>query len=211
MVMEVVSWSQIKSECDGYRAGFVKIFRKYETSPTDALDARGRAIKVSQASFAEHLGIDASTFKRWVKHVEKGAALSGRSDSMDGGPSRTGQLGRQAAKSPDVPIDAKVGMLDDLTSDREVMKQWQNKRAPVVSKSDAKAAKALAAAVVQPLVEAATKLQVPMWLDQLEAMTKGVTEGGLPVATLDKIIKAGNELVQEAEVQKFGAGIEVTG
>jgi hypothetical protein len=61
-----VQWSQIEAECDGYREGFVAIYRKYEGFPTDEKDGQGRTVNVTVRSFAEHVGIPERTFRRWV-------------------------------------------------------------------------------------------------------------------------------------------------
>ncbi len=40
------------------------------------------------------------------------------------------------------------------------------------------------------------------WLDQLEAMTQGISEGGLPVETLDKLAAAARAVIQACERSK---------
>lgn len=68
----MVTWDQIVAECDGYRAGFVAVFRKYEGEPTDERDAYNRVVKVTAPSFARHAGIADATFRDWLR--EKGAS-----------------------------------------------------------------------------------------------------------------------------------------
>lgn len=75
-----VQWSQIEAECDGYREGFVAIYRKYEGMPTDEKDAQGKTIRVTQASFARHMKIPESTFKNWMKRTKTTAAAVSKRD-----------------------------------------------------------------------------------------------------------------------------------
>lgn len=58
--MEPIQWSAIVAECGNYKAGFVAVFRKYEGEATDD------GTKVSQRTFADHMGIPRETFRRWV-------------------------------------------------------------------------------------------------------------------------------------------------
>jgi hypothetical protein len=53
--VDFVTWDQITAECDGYRAGIVAVFRKYEGMPTDKKDSQGRPIVVSANSFAGYV------------------------------------------------------------------------------------------------------------------------------------------------------------
>jgi hypothetical protein len=151
----MVTWDQIAAECDGYRAGFVAVFRAYEGMPTDETDAYGRVVKVTVTSFAEHVGIPRQTFQRWIKGGADGARVG---HDLRGSVTRSGQIGRQIAKSPSVDIEDKVGMLRDLMSDKEVLRAWREQREPIVSNADAKAAEAWASAITAPLVEAADRL-----------------------------------------------------
>jgi hypothetical protein len=104
----MVTWDRITAECDGFRAGFVAIFRKYEGQPTDAKDAYGRPVKVTKASFAERvLKITPQAFGHWIRKTEEGSTRVYPSP----GTTRSGQMGRQIAKSPTTAVDDKVGML----------------------------------------------------------------------------------------------------
>jgi transposase-like protein len=85
----MVTWDEITAECDGYRAGFVAVFRMYDGQPTDEKDAQGRTVKVTATSFARHVGVEESTFRRWVKTS---------SSSGTGYPSDT-EAGARAARS----------------------------------------------------------------------------------------------------------------
>src|SRR5215468_329227 len=68
-VRDMVAWCDIIAECGNYKTGFVATFRRYEGEPTDERDARGRVVKVTRTSFAEHMGIPVNTFHRWVQYV----------------------------------------------------------------------------------------------------------------------------------------------
>jgi hypothetical protein len=61
----VIKWSQIEAETEGYREGFVAVFRKYEGQETDERDESNRVVKVTMASFARHMGIPQRTFFDW--------------------------------------------------------------------------------------------------------------------------------------------------
>lgn len=69
-----VKWKEIEAEADGYKAGFVSLYQKYEGMPTDKV-VRGKVVMVTERSFADHFGIDPETFRRWVK-VATDAAYS---------------------------------------------------------------------------------------------------------------------------------------
>lgn len=77
--MASIRWADIEAECGGYREGFVAIFRKYEGQATDERTAQGHVVKVTRTSFADHMGINPSTFHRWVKATDLG--VPARSDS----------------------------------------------------------------------------------------------------------------------------------
>lgn len=199
---EVVRWSTIEAECDGFRSGFVAVFHKYEGMPTDKSDAHGRPVKVTRRSFAEHVGVSESAFGRWVKKNP-----SGRPASAAKGPARSGQVGRQIAKSPTVSTDDKVGMLTDLLSDKKVLRQYREQRAPNVSESDAKAAQAIAKAITDPIAKATLPLTVPMWLDWLRTMTDTLAEHEFPETEVRQMRRALNKLDNEITVQEFRLGL----
>lgn len=66
MTDTAISWSQIEAECGDYRAGFVATFRKYEGRDTDEIAGNGQIVKVTVASFARHIGVAETTFRRWL-------------------------------------------------------------------------------------------------------------------------------------------------
>lgn len=197
----MITWDAITAECDGYRAGFVAVFRKYEGEPTDERDAQGRTVKVTLSSFAEHVGIPRQTFDRWVKNAKRSVTSSQR-DRMEG------RLGRRVAKNPNVAVEDKVGMLGDLMSDPKVLRAYREQQAPTVSEADAKAAAAFAKAVTDPIARSASKLQVPMWLDQLRTMRDVLDEYEFDADEIAALDRAVRKLADEIEVQKFRLGLE---
>jgi hypothetical protein len=80
--MASVKWVEIKAECGDYRAGFVATFKKYEGQATDEKDKRGRAVIVTAASFARHMGIPRQTFEEWIAK-DQGAAGRHRGGNRD--------------------------------------------------------------------------------------------------------------------------------
>lgn len=74
----MICWSEIEAEAGGFREGLVTVFRKYEGMTTDEVDGQGRAVKVSQSSFARHMGINEKTFQEWVRKAS--GRLAARSE-----------------------------------------------------------------------------------------------------------------------------------
>jgi hypothetical protein len=206
---KAVKWSDIKEECDGYRNGFVAVFRKYEGQDTDKKDKQGRTIKVSANSFAElAVGVTDSTFKRWIKNAETGAPLSGRPASGPTGTARSGQVGRQIAKSPKVSTEDKLGMLKDLVSDKAVLKAYREERAPTPpTPAEAKANRAVVDAFAHKINQSAVDLAVPMWLDWLKEITTNLAEYDFDEMTVGKLARAARKLMDEVEVQQFRLGL----
>ncbi len=197
--MDTITWDQITAECDGYRAGFVAVFRKYEGQPTDEKDGAGRVVKVTSDAFARHVGIPRSTFQQWVR--------SRPTTARPTGPARTGQMARQAVKSETVPVEDKVGMLSDLMSDPKVIRAYREQRAPKVTEADAKAASAMAKALTDPIARGASKLQVPMWLDQLRTIREVLSEYEFDEDEVSQLDRAVQKVADEILVQKFRLGL----
>lgn len=65
----MIKWSDIKEEFEDlegdFRARVVALFKRYEGMETDEV-VRGKPVKVSQKSFAAHMGIPRQTFDRWA-------------------------------------------------------------------------------------------------------------------------------------------------
>jgi hypothetical protein len=201
-----VQWAQIEAECDGYRAGFVAVFRKYEGQSTDEKDAQGRIVKVTASSFALHMGVAITTFKGWMKQID-GVRRSGLQPSQTPATTRTGQMGRQIAKSPTTTVDDKVGMLEDLISDKKVLKAYREKRAPDVSEHDAKAAEAAAEAFAHTVGQSFTGLEVPMWINEIKDITKTLSEYEYDEDTITKLAQVVRKLMDEIEIQQFRLGL----
>jgi hypothetical protein len=193
------------AECDGYRTGFVAVFRKYEGLTTDEDDPQGRPLTVSRVTFSRHLGISEAAFRRWIAAAEAPSSAPTRA-----GGARSGQMARQAIKSERVPVEDKVGMLSDLMSDPKVLRAYREQRAPQVSEADAKAASAIAKALTDPIARSATKLQLPMWLDQLRTIKEVLSEYEFDENEIAQLERALRKVQDELEVQKFRLGIGAT-
>lgn len=102
-----VAWSQIEAECEGYRAGFVATFRKYEGLETDERDGRGAIVKVTVESFARHTGIPPATFRAWVRNANA-------TTSVTIGPSTKQRAGWETRRlSP----EERAELVDELIND----------------------------------------------------------------------------------------------
>lgn len=70
----VIQWSTIDSEVEefqnGYRSGFVSIFKKYEGMETDERGPQNKIIVVNKHNFSERYGIAYSTFTDWIRKEE---------------------------------------------------------------------------------------------------------------------------------------------
>lgn len=203
---DIIRWDQIEAECGGFRAGFVATFRKYEGMPTDEKDAQGRTVKVTSGAFARHCGISFNTFKSWISDQHRAERALARAGSGPG-VTRTGQMARQAVKSEKVAVEDKVGMLNDLMSDPKVVKQWREQRTPVVTEADAKAARAVARAVVEPILQASVKAQVPLFVDQLKAMAADLAEWDYEADDIRTLGREVRKVLAEVEVQEFRLGL----
>lgn len=126
----MIRWTEIEAECDGYREGFVAIFRKYEGQPTDEKDAQGRTVKVSQSSFARHAGIPESTFKDWVKQAggarppvprrDSQYAADGRRIAENASPETKAKLAAELVKDPEI-VGAVAEALSQSPAGRDEM------------------------------------------------------------------------------------------
>lgn len=97
--MTDVSWTDIIAECGNYKEGFVATFRKYEGQLTDEKDTRGRPIPVTAPSFARHMGINESVFRKWVKSSVEGHSPAPRPVSW-----QTRDVTRTATQTPDAVV-----------------------------------------------------------------------------------------------------------
>lgn len=215
-LMEPIRWADIEAECGGYRAGFVAVFRKYEGRPTDKKDGQGRTVKVTQRSFAEHFGISSSSFARWVRQTSH-AGTPGDYREGKPGKTRTGQIARQAVKSDKVAIEDKVGMLDDLLSDKTVTREWREARAKRhgidTSKAGRKARDARGAAATADLRKAMGALSAFGLVCTIEAaadMLEELTAEGIAAGDMRKIRAAFDRLggcIVVAEADQLTRGV----
>lgn len=202
----MVTWERIEAECDGYREGFVAVYRKYEGESTDEKDRQGRTVKVTVKSFARHSGIPESTFGGWARKSKRATGVRANEGP---GTSRTGQILRQTVKSPVVSTEDKVGALGDLLSDPKVLKAYRERRTPKVTPEQVKHAEAVVDAFTAPLMESAGHLMIPMWIDHLNDIADGLGDLDLGGEDFRKIEKALKRVNDELEVQKFRLGLEV--
>jgi hypothetical protein len=159
----MITWAEIETECGDYKAGFVAAFRKYEGQPTDEKDAYNRTVKVTVESFARHVGIDGSTFRRWVKMA---GSMSTISD-----PKRPAIRARSMVRNdPQAVVDA---IMEAPEETREaIFHEVKQRRAGIdTSPANRKAAEAFAAEAVAPLKRAVTGLAVATIADALDATT----------------------------------------
>jgi transposase-like protein len=73
-VTDIVSWAEIDGKCGSYKENFVAVYREYQGRLTDEIGEDGRRVKVTQKSFARHLGIGETTFSEWIRRFDGAAA-----------------------------------------------------------------------------------------------------------------------------------------
>jgi hypothetical protein len=74
----MITWAEIEAEAEasGYRERLVAVFRKYENEETDERDKYNRPVRVTVASFADHMGVPRTTFQYWEKMVSRVGTIS---------------------------------------------------------------------------------------------------------------------------------------
>jgi len=167
----MVAWADIVAECGNYKDGFVAVFRRYEGETTDEKDGRGAWLKVSQNSFADHMGIARETFKRWVRNFDDPARLG-----PDQKATRTEVSHRNVVKNMaksnaqatvDSIMDAGTGAAD------QVFHELKLRRAGVdTSKANQKAANAFAHAQTEPIRRAVASTYVALCVQALKEATE---------------------------------------
>jgi hypothetical protein len=186
--MNVISWSAIDLECGNYKDGFVAVFRKYESMPTDQKDASGRTIKVTVTSFTRHFGLDANAFRRWVRD---GAAAPRPPHVQE-------RQIRDTARSvvrrrPDAVVDA---IMEAPTSRQdEIYHELKLRRAGVdTSEANRKASVAKAHQQVEPIRRALASTELPLCIGALqeakEHLQNMITQGALDDDAMAKITAA---------------------
>jgi hypothetical protein len=189
----MISWNDIAAECGNYKSGFVAVFRKYEGQSTDEHDAYGRVVKVTQASFARHIGIDPSTFGRWVKQEMGGTlqSISGREERTAA--SHANVIKNMARKNPAALLDAiesaGVGASD------QVFHEHKLRRAGIdTSKAARKAAEAAAHHQTEPIRRAMATADVALCVaalrDATEHLRTAIEAGALDGDAITEIAAA---------------------
>lgn len=175
-------------------------------SPAEALTELRKAKRNDEHLRPFHTRL---TGKAWSPNATHDTHVGGERPSR---PTRTGQDIRQAVKAADdddvdVTIEDKLGLLKDLMSDKKLVRAYREQEAPDVSESDAKAAVAFAAAITAPLAQSAAHLQLPMWLDQLKAITNELSQWEFTEDEVRQLRRAITKLSNEIEVQEFRLGL----
>jgi hypothetical protein len=160
----VITWNEIEAECGGYRAGFVEVFRRHEGQPTDEKDARGRVIKVTQSSFARHLGIHESTFRKWLK---SGAYERTRQQYQE---TRGDRLARSAVRNDpaaviDAIMEAPVERQDEIYHELKLRRSGEDR-----STAHRKAVEAQVDEIVEPIRRSAAAMGVLGMAEMLDSM-----------------------------------------
>lgn len=165
----MINWTEIDAEVeefqDGYRSGFVSIFKKYEGQETDERTAQNHPVKVTAEGFARRYGIDPRTFKRWLAAETGTTPVSDRhrgtiQDSINKAAEEA--AAKAKAKAEAVAAD----QLAEALAAQEVKAETEAKRRALESAAAAKrVAEAYAAKELAAAKEAAK-------LDKLEALNR---------------------------------------
>lgn len=189
---EFITWAEIEAEADdlGFRERLVALYRKHEGKATDEKDGQGRTVKVTQRSFAIHMGIGEDSFRRWVKQIQHGAGSA---------PDSTNQLLQRARyvakRAPDQLVEA-ISELDpeaaaDLIENalhatghkylaEELRDQEFNRKLPPlrdVNEADRKAIRAANREALEPLNNALESLKHVFLADQIDEITDEIRKG----------------------------------
>lgn len=113
----MITWDQITAECEGYRAGFVAVYEKYKGQTTDERDKSDRVVKVTVSSFARHMGIAETTFKRWVKGAKQVVTSEERARMEAPRAKKTKQDVRR------MPTEDRAEVLGELLQDNTVVEE----------------------------------------------------------------------------------------
>lgn len=195
-----VQWSQIVAECDGYRAGFVAVFRQYEGQPTDERDGAGRIVKVTVNSFAAHVGIHSETFRRWTKMSTSAVPISRTRKQY------IGDVTRATRHEPEAVIEAIMQAPDKVRD--EIIRETLLRRDGVDrTPAGRKAGQAAGHALSAPFRKFAAKLRGTIIADQIDdarqALDDAISEEVLSVGELDQIIAAHTAFGESLDVARF--------
>lgn len=189
----MVRWDEIVEQCGNYKAGFVAIFRRYEGQPTDETDKQGRAVKVTAKSFADHMGIPDTTFRRWLASVVTNPVTTEAQRA-------TGAAGRAVRKlaetDPGAVVDAILSA--GIGASDQVFHEHKLRRAGVdTSRAGRKAAEAEAHQRAAPfrhaLASAAAPLCAAAIREATEHLRNMIAEGALNDETMADISAANEE------------------
>lgn len=148
----MINWTEIDAEVeefqDGYRSGFVSIFKKYEGQETEERTAQGHVVKVTVVSFGRRYGIAETTFRGWV---DADSSTPEESKRNRPGPNQRAidQAAADAkAKAEAVAADqlAKALAAQEIKAETEAQRRAQESAAAAKRVAEAYAAKVLAAA-----------------------------------------------------------------
>jgi hypothetical protein len=183
----MITWSEIIGECGNYKAGLVAVFRKYEGLPTDERDGRG-TVKVTQESFARHMGIPIQTFRDWVKRATS-------TKFVEKAPERTAishanVVKNLTRKDPAALVDA-IEQAGPAAAD-QALQELKLRRAGVdTSRAARKAADAAAHRQVEPIMEALAMTDIELCIaalkDATEHLQSAISAGVLTDETVTRI------------------------
>lgn len=178
--MRTVTWKTIEKECGDWKQGMVATFRKYEGQPTDEVDEKGKPVKVTPRTFAEHLGVSAQAFRQWIKKF----------DGVPPSPSNTAEarnfrtVKTEAKRSPSAVVDA-IQAAGVHAEDQIFAELSQRRHGIDTSPANRKAAEAAAStitdamkrAVKAPLVNTTAAVLDGITEDLIEAIAEGTISG----------------------------------
>jgi hypothetical protein len=164
----LIRWSEIESEAQGFRQGLVALFRKYEGQPTDEKDAYGRTVKVTPASFARHMGVEPSTFRRWVKKASTVLAISTEESKQKTKEIEQWHLRSAARKNPQALVEAISDLPEEHQRDivRQVHRKQLERAGADFSESGRKAREARTSEHFEPLRQSLNAIKVIATLER---------------------------------------------
>jgi hypothetical protein len=205
--MNIINWADIVAECGDYKAAFVATFRKYEGMPTNERDGRG-VVKVTQKTFAEHMGVPVKTFQRWVK-LHDGLAESAKLRAAEGKAGTLRSAKNMAKKDPSALVDA-IEMAGPTAADQifHDLKLRRMGRPPLArpTKAEIKGQRARSAEIadkfVAPIKRALVEV-IPHQLDEIsEEVQEAIAQRAVTEATLTAIEEAAQRLLNTVQAGK---------
>jgi transposase-like protein len=203
-----ITWSEIEAEAQGFRQGLVALFRKYEGQPTDEKDGNGRTVRVTAAAFARHLGIEDSTFRRWVKAQDRHAGDGGRSAISRTQSQLTHDVRRAARQAPQAIVEAVSELPAETQHEivRELHRKQLERAGADFSESGRKGRQARTAEHFEPLHQSLNVMQiVPLaekLAEKLRDLPSDLTEEDRREidSAIDDVFLARTEMHMRAEV-----------